>query len=185
MLLEPSPEPLPGAFAAVIGARCARFESKVIAMFRRSRILLLMAPAALVTWAAAVGAPGQDLPTLHSMNPPSFTADLAVAVDSTSRARVKAVVSIPYPELNWQRAGDGYSAGASYVVELVPDKGPHRLYGDAWEKRILVPDYAATTSHRNQLVETREFDVPPGKYGVRVSVRDIRALAESEVRDRL
>jgi GWxTD domain-containing protein len=176
---------LPGAFAAVIGARCARFESKVIAMFRRSRILLLMAPAALVTWAAAVGAPGQDLPTLHSMNPPSFTADLAVAVDSTSRARVKAVVSIPYPELNWQRAGDGYSAGASYVVELVPDKGPRRLYGDAWEKRILVPDYAATTSHRNQLVETREFDVPPGKYDVRVSVRDIRALAESEVRDRL
>ena len=157
----------------------------MIALFRRSRILLLMAPAALVTWAVAVAVPGQDLPTLHSMGPPSFTADMAVAVDSTSHARVKAVVSIPYPELNWQRAGDGYSAGASYVVELVPDKGPRHLYGDAWEKRIMVSEYTATTSHRNQLVETREFDVPPGKYNVRVSVRDIRALDESEVRDRL
>jgi hypothetical protein len=152
-------------------------------MFRRSRILLLMAPAAVVTWAAAAAAP--DLPTLHSLGPPSFTADLAVAVDSTSRARVKTMVSIPYPELSWQRAGDGYSAGAAFVVELVPDKGPKRLYGDSWEKRILVPDYNSTTSHRNQLVETREFEVPPGRYDVKVSVRDVRALAESEVRDRL
>src|SRR5262245_39915994 len=119
------------------------------------------------------------------MSPPLFSADMAVAVDSTSRARVKAVVSIPYPELNWQRSGEGYSAGASFVVELVPDKGPRRLYGDSWEKRILVPDYGATTSHRNQLVETREFPVPPGKYDVRVAVRDVRALEESEVRDRL
>jgi GWxTD domain-containing protein len=157
----------------------------VIALFRWSRILPLMAPAAVVTLAVAVAAPGQDLPTLHSMSPPSFTADMAVAVDSTSHARVKATVSVPYPELNWQRNGDGYSAGVSYVVELVPDKGPHHLYGDAWEKRIMVSDYNATTSHRNQLVETREFDVPPGKYNVRVSVRDIRALDESEVRDRL
>ena len=158
----------------------------MIALFRRSRFLLLMAPAALVTWVAAAAAPGQDLPALHSMSPPSFTADLAVAVDSTSHAKVKAVVSIPYPELNWQRAGgEGFTAGASFVVEMVPDKGPRRLYGDSWEKRILVPDYATTTSHRNQLVETREFEVPPGKYSIRVTVRDVRALDESTVSDRL
>ena len=125
------------------------------------------------------------MPTLHSLQPPAFTADLAVAVDSTSHARVKATVSVPYTELTWQRSAEGFSAGASFVVELVPDKGPRRLYGDSWEKRILVPDYGATTSHRNQMVETREFEVPPGKYGVRVSVRDVRALDESTVSDRL
>src|SRR5262245_41905893 len=135
--------------------------------------------------ATPAAAAGQELPALHSMTPPSFTADLAVAVDSTSRARVKVAVSVPYTELNWQRAGEGFSAGASFVVELVPDKGPRRLYGDSWEKRILVPDYGTTTSHRNQLVETRDFEVPPGKYDVRVAVRDVRALEESEVRDRL
>jgi len=157
----------------------------VTALLRRLVILLLIPPAALVIGVAAAAAAGQDLPSLHSIGPPTFTADLAVAVDSTSRARVKAVVSVPYPELNWQRAGEGFSAGAAFVVELVPDKGPRRLYGDSWEKRILVPDYAATTSHRNQLVETREFEVPPGRYDVRVSVRDVRALEQSEVRDRL
>jgi len=157
----------------------------VIALLRRPVILLLLAPAALVIGVRPVAAAGQDLPSLHSISPPMFTADLAVAVDSTSRARVKAVVSVPYPELNWQRAGEGFSAGAAFVVELVPDKGPRRLYGDSWEKRVLVPDYASTTSHRNQLVESREFEVPPGRYDVRVSVRDVRALEQSEVRDRL
>ena len=154
-------------------------------MLRRPVILLLLAPAALLIGVRPVAAAGQDLPSLHSISPPMFTADLAVAVDSTSRARVKAVVSVPYPELNWQRAGEGFSAGAAFVVELVPDKGPRRLYGDSWEKRVLVPDYASTTSHRNQLVESREFEVPPGRYDVRVSVRDVRALEQSEVRDRL
>src|SRR5262245_36376632 len=98
-------------------------------MLRRYLILLLLAPAVILTGGAPAAAPGQDLPTLHAMGPPSFTADLAVAVDSSSHAKVKATVSIPYPELNWQRAGEGYSAGAAYVIELVPDKGPHRLYG--------------------------------------------------------
>src|SRR5262249_35843616 len=129
--------------------RCARFSGKVLGSIRRSCALLGVIPPALVAGPAPAGPAGQDLPTLHSLQPPAFTADLAVAVDSTSRARVKAIVSVPYTELTWQRAGDGYTAGASFVVELVPDKGPRRLYGDSWEKRIMVPDYGTTTSHRN------------------------------------
>ena len=144
-----------------------------------------MAFGILALGSAFASAAGSDLPALHSAQPPLFTADLAVAVDSTTRARVKAVVSVPYPELSWERAGEGYTAGASFVVELIPERGRRRLYGDAWEKRVLVAEYAATSSHRNQLVETREFEVPPGRYSVRVSVRDVRALEASEVRDRL
>ena len=157
----------------------------MLAIVRRPSSLLLLVPAALVFGTVLVAAAGQDLPSLHSVQPPLFTADLAVAVDSTTHSKVKAVVSIPYPELTWERAGEGYTAGASFVVELVPDKGGSRLYGDSWEKRILVPDYASTSSHRNQMVETREFAVPPGKYSVKVSVRDVRAMENSEVHDRL
>src|ERR1044072_3082097 len=91
----------------------------------------------------------------------------------------------PYPEFNGDVLGEGSSAGAAFVVELVPDRGQHRLYGDAWEKHLLVADYAATVSHRNQLVETREFAVPPGRYAARVSVRDVHSLLPSDVRDRL
>jgi GWxTD domain-containing protein len=141
--------------------------------------------AALLTtlWGGVGVAATSDRPSMRSQNPPFFTADLAVAVDSSSHAKVRVVLSVPYPELDWERAGEGYSAGVELVVEMVPEKGQRRLYGDSWEKRLLLTDYAATVSHRNQLVEIREFAVPPGKYSVRVQVEDVRSLLLSEVRD--
>src|SRR5262249_38212730 len=131
------PGPTPGVGAPCIGdhptsprqaktralagpERCDSFIGTVLASIRRSFALLIVVPAALVWGAAPAAAAGQDLPSLHSLQPPAFSADLAVAVDSTSRAKVKAIVSVPYTELNWQKAGDGFTAGASFVVELVP-----------------------------------------------------------------
>lgn len=139
--------------------------------------MLLAAPRA---FAAA-----PDHPPLRSLQPPFFSVDLAVTVDSTSHARVRVVVSVPYPELNWQRDDRGLTAGANFVVELVPSRGRKRLYGDAWEQRLLVRDYATTTAQRNQLVVTREFPVPPASYTARVSVRDLRAQEASEVREKI
>ena len=126
-----------------------------------------------------------EQPSLRASQAPFFTADLAVAVDSSSHAKVRVVLSIPYPELSWVRTGAGFSAGAAFVVELTPDRGQRRLFGDAWERRLLVTDYPATASHRNQVVETREFAVPPGRYTVRISIRDVRSLMLSDVRDRI
>ena len=150
-----------------------------------ARLTTLGAALLATLWVGAGAAAASDRPSIRALQPPYFTADLAVAVDSSSHAKVRVVLSVPYPELNWERAGEGYSAGAAFVVELVPEHGQRRLYGDSWEKRLLVTDYAATVSHRNQLVETREFSVPPGRYAVRVATRDVRSLMSSEVRDRL
>jgi len=155
----------------------------VLAHLRRP----VAALAILTALAGGAARPGRadDTPSLRASSPPYFTADLAVAVDSASQARVRVTISVPYPELNWEKAGSGYSAGAGFVVEMVPDRGARRLYGDSWERRMLVADYSTTATHRNQLVEVREFVVPPGRYSVKVETRDVRSLATSEVRDRL
>jgi GWxTD domain-containing protein len=136
-------------------------------------------------WLGSLPCAASDLPSLRAPQPPFFTADLAVTVDSSSHAKLRVVLSLPYPELNWERAGEGYSAGANFVVELIPDKGQRRLYGDSWEKRLLVGGYASTVSHRNQMVEAREFALPPGKYSVRIATQDVRSLMSSEVRDHI
>ncbi len=156
--------------------------SHAIRSFPRLVALALLASLALVRPAGAAPA---ERPSLRSLQPPYFHADLSVAVDSSSRSKVRAVVSVPYPELNWERSDRGYTAGVAVVVELEALRGHKRLYGDSWERRIRVADYATTTGMRNQVVETREFSVPPGRYAVRVSVRDVRALQVSEVTDRL
>ena len=166
--------------------RCASLACTVSFLLRRLALLCACALGALVILAAgAAAAPSGDRQALRSLQPPYFSADVSVTMDSTSKARARVIVTLPYTELNWERTGEGYSAGAAFVVELKPDRGSRRLYGDSWEKRILVTEYRATVSRRNQLVETREFDVPPGRYAVRVSVHDVRAQEPSDVRDRL
>lgn len=164
---------------------CASLGRKVLANERRSMLPLLWLTAGVLLAAPRALAATPDHPPLRSLQPPYFSVDLAVAVDSTSHARVRVVVSVPYPELNWQREENGLTAGANFVVELVPDRGHKRLYGDAWEQRLLVRDYATTAAQRNQLVITREFAVPPATYSARVSVRDLRALEASEVREKI
>jgi GWxTD domain-containing protein len=126
-----------------------------------------------------------DRPALRSLQPPFYTVDLSVTVDSASKARVRVTIGVPYAELNWQQAGDDFVAGASFVVELAPSRGRRRLYGDSWEHRLRVADYRGTVARRNVLLATREFDVPPAAYAVRVTVQDVTGREQSEVRDRL
>ncbi len=126
-----------------------------------------------------------DRPALRSLQPPFFTVDLSVTVDSTSRARVRVTIAVPYGELNWERVGADYVAGASFVVELAPNRGRRRLYGDSWVERLRIADYRGTVARRNVLLAVREFDVPPASYAVRVSVQGVTGRERSEVRDRL
>ncbi len=170
---------------SVAGAPYASVLPTVFAHFRRLVLLSAWVLGVLTLPIPNAAIASADRQSLRSFKPPFFSADVAVTMDSTSRARVRVVVSLPYPEMSWERAGEGFSAGASYVVELQPERGAKRVYGDAWEKRLLVTEYSATVSQRNQLVETREFEVPPGRYSVRIVVRDIRALEPSDVRDRI
>jgi len=132
-----------------------------------------------------VAAPARatDLPPLRASQAPFFTADVSVSVDSSARSSASVTITVPYSELSWTKLpGDTYRAGVGLVVEFEPrDRG--RLYGDSWEKRLLIAGYAATHSSRNNLVVTRTFVVPPGGYHVRVRVHDLGSDGESSADD--
>lgn len=149
--------------------------------FRRlwiAAVVLAGLPALVATCAAA------ELPPLRSFQPPYFTADVAVTIDSTARSSVEVTFTIPYVELNWNKVDRGYAAGTGFSVSFEP-RDRRRLYGDSWEKRLLVETYDATRNIRNQLVVRRSFDMPAGRYRVRVRVRDVSSQIESEASDML
>lgn len=144
--------------------------------------ILIATLVAASAWLTPAKAAGADLPPLRSTEAPLFSADVAVTIDSTTRAAVSVTITVPYTELNWRRAPEGYGAGAGFSVELEPSKG-NRLYGDAWERRLILPDYASSSSPQNNLSVTRNFDVPPGRYRVRVRVRDVNSDQESKAQE--
>lgn len=151
--------------------------------FPRSRKRLVAALLAGLLAAAGARASGELAP-LRSVEPPRFTADVSVAIDSTARSSVDVTITVPYVDLSWNRVERGYAAGAGFSVVFEP-RDRRRLFGDAWEKRLLVEGYPATRNARNQLVVRRSFAVPPGRYKVRVRVRDVSSQLESGAEDNL
>lgn len=133
---------------------------------------------------AAAVARAADLPLLRSIQPPFFSADVVVSMDSTARASVGVTFTLPYSELNWTRTGQGYGAGAGFSIVFEP-AGKERLFGDSFERRVLIERYPDTRSPRNNLIVKRTFDLPPGRYKVRLRVRDLGSDLESEASDRL
>lgn len=147
----------------------------------RLRFLATFAILALLATAPALAA---DLPLLRSLSAPYFTADVVVSMDSTARSSVGVTFTVPYSELNWTRTAAGFGAGVGFSIVFTPDRRG-RLYGDSWERRVLIQEYAQTRSPRNNMVVTRKFDLPPGRYNVRLKVRDLGSDIESEAGDRI
>jgi GWxTD domain-containing protein len=132
----------------------------------------------------ATPAGATDLPPLRPETPPYFNADVAVSLDSTGQTALAVTVTVPYSELQWIKVGAGFAAGAEFVVVFEPrDAG--RQYGDAWERRLVVPDFDQTNSATRVITERRRFRVKPGQYRVRVVLHDLNASTESVARQQI
>lgn len=133
--------------------------------------------AALAAASFAV-ARAEDFPPLRAAQPPLFSADVGTSVDSVARGQVEFTVTVPYSELSWNRVEGGFAAGAGFVVTLEP-QGRGRVWGDSWEQRVRVETHASTQNAGYHLIVRRSFAVPPGRYDVRVRVRDVSSEQES------
>ena len=143
----------------------------------------------LTAWPLLAGVAGAvDLPPLRSEQPPFFSADVALALDPDGRPALGVSVTVPYQELQWVRlaeAGDRRAARAEVTVVFEPEgrgRDREKLAGDVWERRLVVPGFAASRSPNATLVEKRTFELPPGRYEARVIVRDLNAGTESRAR---
>jgi GWxTD domain-containing protein len=126
---------------------------------------------------------------MRSDRPPFFSADLVISLDADGRPALGLSITVPYQELSWIRPNDvppggRLAAGAEFTVVFEPNQ-PRPLSGDVWERRVVAPGYSATRSPSAVIVEKRTFGVAPGRYELRVAVRDLNAGTESTVRQKV
>lgn len=140
--------------------------------------------ALLLAFSPAPEAGAVNLPPLRPESPPYFNADVAVLLDSTGQTALAVTVAVPYSELTWIKVAAGYAAGAEIMVSFEP-RGGGRMYGDVWERRMVVEEFALTNSTARVVSERRRFQVPPGRYRVRVGLRDLNSMSESDAREQL
>jgi hypothetical protein len=125
-------------------------------------------------------APAVDLPSLHSDSAPQFTADVGVSVDPKGTPGLSLMVSLVYPELVWFKENDGFAGRFEVTAEFKPAaKG--QIIGDAWQRQVRVSTFDQTTAFASTIVEQRTFQVPPGRYALKVVVRDLNSQMQSSV----
>lgn len=130
-----------------------------------------------------------DLPPLRGEQQPYFTADPVISLDAEGHPALAVSISVPFTELQWIRivnppTNDRFAARAELTVVFEPGRGGP-LHGDIWERRMVVPSFESSRSPNSSMVEKRTFSLPPGRYQIRVLVRDLNAETQSSAKQRL
>jgi GWxTD domain-containing protein len=128
----------------------------------------------LGTLAAGRAVAADSLPPIRPAGPPFFNADPAIALDPSGHPSLVVTLTVPFTEMQWIRLSPSgrQAAHIEMSVELQGKKG-EREYGDIWERRVVVPSFAASRSPNTSVSDRRTFDLPPGRYTLRVRVRDM------------
>jgi GWxTD domain-containing protein len=153
----------------------------------RSAIFLPVALSVCAALLPAVPARAVDLPPLRSDVPPFFTADVVITLDRDQRPALSVSITVPYQELEWIRLQPpSERLGAAVELAVVfESRRRAEVPGDAWERRIVVADFAASRARNAVVLEKRTIAVPPGAYRARITVRDLNAGSQATAEQKI
>jgi GWxTD domain-containing protein len=120
-----------------------------------------------------------DLPPLRPESPPFFTTELAISLDGEGHPALSATVHVPFTDIQWIKVPPGERRASSIEISVSFEAKGGKLYGDLWQRRVVVPSHAASRSPNSSITDRRVFPLPPGKYKARIVVRDLNAELQS------
>jgi len=106
---------------------------------------------------------------------PRFSFDATLQPGREGAPEIRIDYRLNRTELLFQRGPGGY--GASYEVTVVFDlaKGKHQVAGDSFTRQIRASTYADTRLRGEDIADQATFSVPPGRYRIRVNLKDLNA----------
>ena len=100
-----------------------------------------------------------------------FSDVLSYATSDSGKSRIDVYVQVPYDEVRFVRSDDGFVATYDVaVIILTPEQ--EQVWNRVQTIEVRVKDFAQTVSNRQSSLKQMSFDVVPGKYDVRIEVRD-------------
>jgi GWxTD domain-containing protein len=121
-----------------------------------------------------------DLPPMRADSPPVFSADLAISLDAQGKPTLSTTITVPFREVQWVLIPpDGRRAAHIAVSVAFEGKRRDPIYGDLWERRVVVPSFGASRSPNSAITERKVFALPPGRYQARVVVHDLNGDLKS------
>ncbi len=118
--------------------------------------------------------PAQPTPGM-SMERPRFSADATIHVGEGGAPEVRIDYRLSRTELLFQRGPSGYGASYEVRVILYRAKGGRQVAGDSFTRQVRAATYAETRFRGEDLVDQTSFQVPAGRYKIRIYLTDLVA----------
>ncbi len=174
------------SFSSAEGRACARPGPSARARLGAVRRLLPRLAIAAGLLALPLGAAAQypnpgpasepALPTPGMSNErPRFSADATIHVGEGGAPEVRVDYRIGRTELLFQRGPAGYGASYEVRVILYRAKGGKQVAGDSFTRQVRAATYAETRLRGEDLVDQASFQVPAGRYRIRIYLTDLVA----------
>ena len=126
--------------------------------------------------AAQVEIPAQAPPEYSST---LFLDPLAFLGPQPGQTRLDVFVQVGYDNLSFLKTGDTY--GASYEIAIaIDDSTGAQVLEKVWTENVAGLTFDQSVSSSGYSLQQRSFPLSPGRYAVRVSVRDLESKTEKK-----
>jgi GWxTD domain-containing protein len=92
--------------------------------------------------------------------------------DSAGFSRVDIFIQVPYTEIQFIKAGNGFSAGYTITISVFDEEKEKLLTEKLWSEKISAENFDQTVSKNSYNLSMRSFYLVPGKYFIRCAVED-------------
>jgi GWxTD domain-containing protein len=106
---------------------------------------------------------------------PRFSVDATLQPGEGGTPEVRIDYRLNRMQLLFQRGADGYTASYEVTVVFNLAKGGHQIAGDSFTRQIRAASYSETRLRGDDIVDQATFRVPPGRYRIRVYLKDLVA----------
>ncbi|MBL1215084.1 MAG: GWxTD domain-containing protein [Ignavibacteriae bacterium] len=126
----------------------------------------------------------------RAVNPYSIGPDFYIELanykgDLPGKTRVDVFIQVPYKNVSFIRAENGYTAEYSITLTFYTEDKEDIIYESLWNEKISVDNFELTESKRGQNLSYRKSHLTPGKYLLNCAVEDLNSnrnvVAESIV----
>lgn len=123
----------------------------------------------------------QPMPTPGMSNErPRFSADATIHVGDGGLPEVRIDYRFSRSELLFERGPTGYGAGYQVKVIFYRSRGGRQVAGDIFSRQLHATTYAQTRTRGEDIGDQVAFQVPAGRYKIRVELTDLAAEKTSE-----
>jgi len=97
---------------------------------------------------------------------------LNFSVLDSNKTRVDVFIQIPYSEIKFAKADNGFTASYTVTVTVFDEEKVKLVTEKIWSEKVETADFDQTTTRNNSCLSLKSFELNPATYMFRIAIED-------------